>query len=125
MNKEMTNPEVLEEDSDIIQLVNEDGDTVNFYHVATIELDKKWFVVFQPAEELEDVDEEEVAIFELQTGDDGEDVFVPIEDDKLLDRVYDEYIKLVEESCDCDDEEGEEGHTGCGGGCSGCGGKCK
>lgn len=116
--------ETMPEDSDIIQLVNEDGDTVNFYHVATIELEGKWFVVFQPAEELEDVDEEEVAIFELQTGDDGEDVFVPIEDESLLDRVYDEYTKLVEENCECgEDHDAHEG--GCGGGCAGCGGKCK
>lgn len=100
-------------DEDVIQLINEDGETVDFYHVATIEFENNWYVFFEPAEEMEDLDEGEVAVFKLETDEDGEDLFVPIEDEELMDKVFAEYNRLLE----------EEEHDGCGCGC-GCDGDC-
>ena len=96
-------------DEDIVQLINEDGETVDFYHVATIEYEGGWYVFFEPAEEMADIDEGEVAVFKLETDENGEDLFVPIEDDELMDKVFAEYNRLVEEEencgcgCGCDD----------------------
>ncbi len=106
--------DIIEED--IIQLVNEDGETVDFYHVATIEYEDNWYVFFEPAEELADIDEGEVVIFKLETDEDGEDLFVPIEDDELLDRVFEEYNRLMEEEgCCCGDDDCHcEGDCHCG-----------
>ncbi|MBQ9716333.1 MAG: DUF1292 domain-containing protein [Clostridia bacterium] len=112
MSEEIKNNEILEEEvdfgEDIIQLINEDGDTVDFYHVATIEFEEKWYVFFEPVEDLADVDEGEVVVFRLETAEDGEDLFVPIEDDEELDRVFEEYNRLIEEEdgcgCDCGDD---------------------
>jgi len=109
MSIENKKDEILEEEvdlgEDIIQLINEDGETVDFYHVATIEFEEKWYVFFEPAEELADIDEGEVVVFRLETAEDGEDLFVPIEDDDELDRVFEEYNRLIEEGeadeCDC------------------------
>ena len=106
--------DIIEED--IIQLVNEDGETVDFYHVATIEYEDNWYVFFEPAEELADIDEGEVVIFKLETDEDGEDLFVPIEDDELLDKVFEEYNRLMEEEgCSCGDDDCHcEGDCHCG-----------
>lgn len=115
MELEKKQDEILENeivDEDIIQLVNEDGETVDFFHVATIEFENNWYVFFEPAEELEDIDEGEVVVFKLDTDEDGEDLFVPIEDEELMDRVFEEYNRLIEEESSC----GE----GCGCDC-GCG----
>lgn len=121
------NPEELEdEESDIVELVDEEGKSVNFRHVATIDYKDEWFVFFSPVEEIEGVTEDEVVIFKLGTDETGADVFLPIEDDKLLDEVYAEYIKVMEEEdgeggcgcgCGCEDEEDDEEGCGCGCGC--------
>ena len=45
----------------------------------------------------------------LETDENGEDLFVPIEDDELMDKVFAKYNRLVEEEENC----------GCGCGCDG------
>jgi len=49
-------------------------------------------------------------IFGLETDENGEDVFVPVEDEGLLDELFEEFEKMTEEDDD----------SGCGCGCTGC-----
>ena len=66
----------MDEDDDIITLYNEERDCdEDFYHLATLDVDDKWFVVLKPVEKLPDIEEDEVLIYEVQEGDDG-DIFV-------------------------------------------------
>ena len=99
----------MTEDDDIITLYNEVADKdEDFYHLATLDVDDKWFVVLKPVEKLDDIDEDEVLIYEIAENEDGNDVFKAIEDDALLQRVFDEFIAevgKVEGVCDC----GEDG----------------
>ena len=46
-------------------------------------------------EKLPDIEEDEVLIYEVQEGDDG-DIFVAIEDEDLLQKVFDEFMKEME-----------------------------
>lgn len=86
----------MEEDDDIIILYNEERDCdEEFYHLATLDVDDKWFVVLKPVEKLPDIEEDEVLIYEVRDGDEG-DVFVAIEDEDLLQRVFEEFNKMVE-----------------------------
>ena len=107
--------EEMIENGDIVSLVNDDGETVNFYHVATIDYKNKWYVFLQPAEEMEDIEEDEVVIFGLEADENGEDVLTPVDDEKLLDEVYEEYFKNFPEDDECDCDECK----GCGCGCDG------
>ena len=94
----------MDEDDDIITLYNEERDVdEDFYHLATLDVDDKWFVVLKPVEKLPDIEEDEVLIYEVQEGDDG-DIFVAIEDEDLLQKVFDEFMKEVDKL----DEEEEE-----------------
>ena len=106
--------EAVTED-DIIPLVNDEGQTVNFYHVATIDYENEWYVFFQPAEKMAEIDEDEVVVFKLESDEEDNDVFLPVADEDLLQKVYAEYVRLME----------QEGEDGCGGGdcsaCPGCG----
>ena len=86
----------MDEDDDIITLYNEERDVdEDFYHLATLDVDDKWFVVLKPVEKLPDIEEDEVLIHEVQEGDDG-DIFVAIEDEDLLQKVFDEFMKEME-----------------------------
>lgn len=76
----------MDEDDDIITLYNEERDVdEDFYHLATLDVDDKWFVVLKPVEKLPDIEEDEVLIYEVQEGDDG-DIFVAIEDEDFCKR---------------------------------------
>ena len=83
-------------EEDIITLTSEDGEQIDFYHEATIEYEGQWFVFLYPVEAMSEIGEDEIVIFKLVKNDDGEDALEPIEDEELLDKVYEEYVKLVE-----------------------------
>ena len=95
---------------DVIELTGESGEVLRFYHIGTIEYKGDWFVFFQPAEVIDGVDPDEIVIFKLG-GDEGDEVLLPIQDEQLLDEVYEEFMRELAE----DDEE-----EGCDGNCAGC-----
>lgn len=119
MNEEKIDVNGLDED--LVVLTTDDGVEHNFYHVATVDYKNEWYVFFQPAEEIPDIDEDEVVIFRLEEDENGEDLFVPIEDENLLNEVYEEYVRMAEEEdecgcgcgchedgCDCEGEENQD-----------------
>ena len=90
-----------EGEDDIVELTTEDGKKLKFYFVGTIEYKGKNYSAFEPAEEIEGISEDDLIIFEL-SGDDEETAdLLPVEDEKLLDEVFEEFCKALEE----DEEE--------------------
>ncbi len=107
----------LNEEDEIITLQNEKNEDVDFYHVATIDYKDNWYIFLEPVEEIEDIGEDEVLIFRLEEGEDGQDNIVPINSEEELQGVYNEYLKEVEnidscschEECDCSKNDNGEG----------------
>lgn len=90
-------------EDDIVTLTTDDGKKLKFYFVGTIEHKGKTYSAFEPAEEIEGVSEDDLIIFEL-SGDDEETAdLLPVEDEKLLDEVFEEFCKALD-----DDEEESE-----------------
>lgn len=102
MSEEIKDQE-LEMEEDIIELEDEEGKVLNFYHIATFDFKEKTYVVFQPTQKYDSIDEDEVVIFELDENEDAEDEFKRIESEEELNAVFDEFMRLVEEdeNCDC------------------------
>lgn len=94
-----------EERDDIITLVDENGEEVEFEHIDTIEMNGNEYVVLAPLEEeeLDEQDEEEIIILKVEHGENGEDSFVTVEDNDELDEVFEEFQSRMEE--DLDSEE--------------------
>lgn len=93
----------------IIELVDEEGNTVRLEHLMTFEYKGEWYVACtQPreaeeSEEEEDEDEgEEVVIYHCADGADGDELDV-IEDDELLDEVFAEFCNQYEDFEDADE----------------------
>ena len=65
--KEILNAQNEEEigDDEVVQLVTEDGETLDFFFVASIEYKGEWFAFFQPAEPMADIEEDEIVIFKI------------------------------------------------------------
>lgn len=94
-----------EELSDLVELVDETGRVLKFYHLATMDYKDECFAFFQAAEEIEGVEEDEVVIFEIKDDGKGGDTLLPVNDQEKLDAVYAEFCKMMEEEedeCDCD-----------------------
>ncbi len=80
-----------------IFLTTDDGKKLKFYYIGTVELEDKAYCAFEPAEEIDGLSEEDMVIFELKEGEDGVDELLPIEDEALLDKVYEEFVSAMEE----------------------------
>lgn len=89
--------EILEDDDEVIVLMSADGEEVEFVEIAGINLHGKFFAILQPVELLEGMDDDEALVFEVVRAEDGSDKFNIVIDDEVIDAVFDEYNKLLDE----------------------------
>ena len=84
-------------DEDVVELVTDDGKKLKFYFVGTIEYKGKNYSAFEPAEQIEGIEDDDLIIFEL-AGDDEETAdLLPVEDEAILDAVFEEFCRVLEE----------------------------
>lgn len=106
--------EIMDENNgNIIELVDEDGESVEFEHLMTLEHEGEYYIVLMAVEDDEDNDEGEVLILKVEKDEKGEDCYVTVDDDNVTQAVFDKFIAAIEEDDDeipesVDGEEGEE-----------------
>ena len=84
-------------EDDIVELTTDDGKKLKFYFVGTIEYQGKNYSAFEPAEQIDGIDDDDLIIFEL-AGDDEETAdLLPVEDEAILDAVFEEFCRVLEE----------------------------
>lgn len=91
---------VDEEQDEIIVLQDEDGKEIEFNHIATLDYNDEWYIYLQPVELEDGMEDDEMFIFKIEEDKDGNDLFNPVEDEDLLQKLYEEYLK----ECDLEDE---------------------
>ncbi len=84
-------------DEDIVELSTDDGRKLKFFFVGTIEYKGKIYSAFEPAEEIEGMSEDDLVIFEVAGDDEDTAELIPVEDDALLDEVFEEFCRVLEE----------------------------
>lgn len=84
-------------DEEPIELLADDGRKLKFFFVGTIEYKGKFYSAFEPAEEIEGLSEDDLVIFELSGDDEETAELLSIEDEKLLDEVFEEFCKVLDE----------------------------
>jgi len=85
-----------------IDLYDENGDSLRFDHLDTIELESKKYVVLTPfvAEDEEPAEEEDVYIMHVIETEDKQNVLEMVEDDAELDRVFAEFKNRMKDQYD-------------------------
>ena len=79
----MENKEILEEEeSSILTLTDENGEEVNFEYMDCIELNGTEYLVLMPEES------NEIVILEVQPVDEENENYIAVEDETVLDAVY-------------------------------------
>lgn len=91
-------------DEDIVVLKDEDGRDVKFLHIMTFDFEDSFFVALTPEEEVDGIQNGEVILLEIMEDEDGNDCYIPIEDEQKLDKVWAEFERLYYEDDDDDDE---------------------
>lgn len=87
----------------IVELVDEEGKNVKFEYLMMLEHEGENYLLLTPAEEIDGVDEDEVVILKVDTDDKGEDVYVSVDDEKLMETLFEKYLKMVESEEDEDE----------------------
>ena len=92
--------------NDEVVLLDENGKEERFLHVLTFLYEGERYVALEPAQtDAEDEDETEAEVVILRiASENGEDTYVSIDNEVLLDEVFDEFLTLMDEA----DEESEE-----------------
>ena len=107
MSEENTNMPGPEEEQELqvgypIDLFDENGDSVRFDHLDTIEKNGKKYVVLTPyvAEDEEPNEEEDVYIMRIVETDDNQNVLEMVEDEAELDDIFNEFKERMKDQYD-------------------------
>ncbi len=90
------------EEQDEVTLLDENGKEVRFDHLLTFFHEGEKYIALLPLEDVENVDEDEVVLLHVVTKN-GEDVYETIENEVLLDEVFDAFMELFEEMVEQED----------------------
>ena len=80
-----------------ITLYNEKDEAVEFEQVAIIPLNDRVYVILKPVEKVEGVADDEAFVFEVVEDEENGDSLRLIEDDNVIDAVFADYNKLLDE----------------------------
>ena len=89
---------MFENDDHIVTLFSANGEEVDFIEIAGIMYNGNFYAILQPVELLDGMDDDEALVFKVSRGEDGEDKFEIEVDDYIIEQVFIEYNKLLEES---------------------------
>ena len=93
------------EDPMEITLVDEGGNEITFMHILTFMYEDERYMALAPADTDEDAEEAEIVFMHIVKAD-GEDGLEPVENEVLLDELFEVFCELLDG--DDEDEDGEE-----------------
>ena len=76
------------------------GEDIDFDVIAAIAYKGDFYVILQPVELLEDMEEDEALVFKVVVDEDGTDSYIIETDDEIIDAVFEEYNRLLEKGTD-------------------------
>ena len=110
MDKEETKTPDMEDDMDnILLLSDEDGNDVQFEFLDLIDYDEEEYVVLLPVEEDSEDEIGEVVILKVeQTESEDQESYVGVEDEEVLNKVFEIFKEKFKDEFDYVDDEDEE-----------------
>ena len=98
------------ENSNIIELVDDNGETVQFEHLATLEHEGEYYIALMVLDEdhHEEDDEGEVVIMKIAKDEDDTEYYEYVEDEDLQEVIFEKFLQLMEEQDGFVDAEDED-----------------
>lgn len=85
-----------ENNTENIKLYNEENQEVEFEQIALVPIENNTYAILKPVETMEGIADDEALVFVIEEIDD-EDCLVIVEDDAVVDAVFEEYYKMLKE----------------------------
>lgn len=95
----------MDDMDDIITLAASDGEEIDFYEVAGIVYGDGYYAILQPVELLDGMQEDEALVFRVYDNEDGSQRYEVEVGDEIIDAVFDEYNKLLDEADGADGDD--------------------
>lgn len=89
-----------DKDTESIILYDEDDKEVEFEQIAIIPFENAVYAILKPVVKMEGVEEDEAIVFALDTDEESDEVLTIVEEDAIIDAVFDAYYKLIDEAQD-------------------------
>lgn len=89
---------MVNDDDDVVTLMSANGEEIDFVEIAGIAYRGNFYAILQPVELLEGMEEDEALVFKVSRGKDGDDRFEIELDDAVIDGVFAEYNRLLDEA---------------------------
>ena len=86
----------FENDDDIITLLSATGEEIDFVEIAGILHKGNFYAILQPVELLDGMEDDEALVFKVSRNADGSDKFEIELDDEIIDAVFAEYNRLLD-----------------------------
>ena len=86
----------FENDDDIITLLSATGEEIDFVEIAGIAHKGNFYAILQPVELLDGMEDDEALVFKVSRNEAGEDKFEIVLDDEIIDAVFAEYNRLLD-----------------------------
>jgi len=90
-----------------VKLTDETGREVTFDHLLTFDYEGRRIIALMPMEKVEGIGEDEVLLLRIDQDENGKDVYVPIDNEILLNEAFDRFLELMDELDGEEDEEEE------------------
>lgn len=96
-------------DDDIVTLQTEDGKNIDFIEIAGIAHKGGFYAILQPVELLPGMQDDEALVMKVTRDEDGNDKFSVVLDDEIIDAVFAQYNKMLDNIQNGDDsDDGDE-----------------
>ena len=82
---------------EIVTLLDENGEEVTFDHLLTFTHLDNTYIALMPIDDVEGLDADEVLLLEVTTDEQGEDRYTPVENEVLLEEVFETFLELFDE----------------------------
>ena len=82
---------------ELITLTSPDGDQVDFLEIAGIPIDENFYTILKPVEVIEGMTEDDVLVFKVEETENGDSNFSLERDEEVLNKIYQEYLRLLDE----------------------------
>ena len=83
-----------ENNNENIVLFNEDNQKVEFEQIALVPIDSRVYALLKPVLHIDGIGEDEALVFTIEEID-GEDCLVIVEEDEIIDKVFEEYYEML------------------------------
>ena len=93
----------MEHEDATILLTDEQGKEIEFDHLLTFEYEGNRYVALMPVDAVEGIADDEVLILRIFQKD-GEDILVSVDNEILLEEVFNEFLAIMDEEEEDDSE---------------------